>query len=147
MVLFHLAIPIPAGIYLFKLKSRKTRKICGICSRLTINTTEQIINAFLVSLLLTFNRFHILFPLDKCLLHWLHHLLGWCFTFSFFFLFFFFTSDIISSIPNAKISFDRTLEKDLLSIWNRKVNHTAIQKVRHSGSVRWVFKWNSCDMR
>ena len=48
------------------------------------------------------------------------------------------TNDIISSIPNAKTSFDRKfifMEKGLLSIWNHKVNHTNIQNVRHSNGV------------
>ena len=31
----------PAGIYLFKVNSRNTRKRCEICSKLTINTPER----------------------------------------------------------------------------------------------------------
>ena len=48
------------------------------------------------------------------------------------------TNDIISSIPNAKTSFDHKfifMEKGLLSTWNCRVNRTNIQNVRHSNGV------------
>ena len=34
--------PIPANICLFKVINRNTKKMCGICSKLTIKTTEKL---------------------------------------------------------------------------------------------------------
>ena len=42
----------PAGIYVFKVTNRNTRKRCEICSKLTIKTPER---RHLMFLLLTFN--------------------------------------------------------------------------------------------
>ena len=39
--LIALRIPYPAGIYLLKVKNRNTRKMCEVCSRLTIKTPER----------------------------------------------------------------------------------------------------------
>ena len=51
---------IPANTYLFKINNRNTKKICKICSKLTINifvsNFEHIIHAFLVALWLNLNR-------------------------------------------------------------------------------------------
>ena len=46
----------PADICLFKVNDRNTTTMCEICSKLTIKTLEQ--RHWLVSLLLTLNRFH-----------------------------------------------------------------------------------------
>ena len=48
------------GIYLFKVNKRNTRKICEICSKLTIKTRHE------NSLYLTLNRFHTLFWCFYC---------------------------------------------------------------------------------
>ena len=52
------------GIYLFRVNNRKIRRMCDICSKLTMKTPsvfivnfEQIININLVFLLLTLNRY------------------------------------------------------------------------------------------
>ena len=57
---FYLVGNIPADSYLFKVNNGNTGKRCEICSKLTIKTPERR-QWFLVSLLLTLNRFHILF--------------------------------------------------------------------------------------
>ena len=45
---------IPGNIYLFKVNNRNTRKSCEICSKLTIQTPEDVSGVFL----LTLNIFH-----------------------------------------------------------------------------------------
>ena len=45
---------IPDKSYLFKFSNRNTRKMCGICSKLTIKTPERC----LVFVLLALNIFH-----------------------------------------------------------------------------------------
>ena len=44
----------PDNSYLFKFSNRNTRKMCGICSKLTIKTPER----YLVFVLLALNIFH-----------------------------------------------------------------------------------------
>ena len=56
----------PVGIYLFKVNDGYTRTMCEICSKLTIKTPERRHDVFLVSLLLTFNKFHTLFLCFHC---------------------------------------------------------------------------------
>ena len=53
----------PASIYFFKLNNRNTRTMPKICSKLAINRRQCIV---LVSLLLTLNRFHVLFWYFHC---------------------------------------------------------------------------------
>ena len=48
----------PACIYLFKVNSRRTRAICGICSKLAIKPPENVFDVVLVSLLLNLNKFY-----------------------------------------------------------------------------------------
>ena len=51
----------PVGIYLLKVKSRRTRTRCEICSKLTIKTPERRYwhrSGVFMSLLLTLNIFH-----------------------------------------------------------------------------------------
>ena len=40
--LYNLDIGIPVSIYLFKVNNRNTRKMCEICSKLTIRTPERL---------------------------------------------------------------------------------------------------------
>ena len=55
-----------AGIYLTKVSNGNTTKMCEFCSKLTIKTPEWRYWMVLVSLLLTLNRFHILFWCIHC---------------------------------------------------------------------------------
>ena len=50
-------ISVPANTYLFKLHNRNTRKKYEICSRLTTNTSENVINVIQASLSLTLDIF------------------------------------------------------------------------------------------
>ena len=56
----------PIGIYLLKVNNRNTRTMREICSKLTIKIPEWRQWRFLVSLLLTLNRFHTLFWCFYC---------------------------------------------------------------------------------
>ena len=59
-----------ANIYLFKFTNRITRKMCKICSNLTIKTLERFIDVFLVflyfnlNIFLTFNIYHTFFSVS-----------------------------------------------------------------------------------
>lgn len=52
----------PADIYVFKVDNENTKAVCEICYKLAIKTPEQVrsqkFDVFLMSLLLTLNRFH-----------------------------------------------------------------------------------------
>ena len=65
---FH--VPHPAGVYLFNVNKRITRIKCEKCSKLIIKTPERrqnnVNDDILVSLLLTLNKFHILFYSFYC---------------------------------------------------------------------------------
>ena len=58
---FVFIIIISAGIYLFKVNNKNNRTICEICSKLIIKTSEHVIDAVLVPLLLSLNKFYTLF--------------------------------------------------------------------------------------
>ena len=59
-----------ANTYLFKFTNRITRKMCKICSNLTIKTLERFIDVFLVfldfnlNIFLTFNIYHTFFSVS-----------------------------------------------------------------------------------
>ena len=55
----------PASINLLKVSNKNTRKICEICSKLTMKTPD-VIDAVLVSLLLTLNGFRTFFWCFYC---------------------------------------------------------------------------------
>ena len=50
-----------ASNLLFQVNNGNTRKVCDICSKLTIKSSEWCYNVVLLSLLLTLNRFVTLF--------------------------------------------------------------------------------------
>ena len=54
---YHASSHVPATIYLFKVNNRNTTKRCEMCSKLTIETLENVTGDFL----LTLNIFHTFF--------------------------------------------------------------------------------------
>ena len=72
----------PARICLVQSKNGNIKTTCKICLKLTTKMQEDVIDVILVSLLLTLNKFHILFRCFHCWLwtskfywlyeHWLH---------------------------------------------------------------------------